>query len=393
MKKIIFFLPALILFISCTEDGDSYNIPKDENGNAVITDVSSAATTGISTLDDGFSVTAVLPNAKSGDVMVVECLQLQIPSTGGDTKQLLPLAGTQKSVTVGNDLTTSVTYTRDEANLIQPGDYVTVTFSGETDYAIQEVDMVTATSTTNPQVSGIDVDVARNDEIAYFQVTVEPKSGTYSGTLVAKRKNGVHDDFVNISGSPFSGEQPFLVPVSGTDFAAGKDTMYYSFIAEKDGYTDEIETSVVVIDPYFFLKKSATLTLGSATQSGMNLLINAAVAEDDDHAMVALSDVLHLQGGSEWLNAGNTIEFVSSTQVMYAANNSNDAIAAFAAGVKTANADPIAGEGVYIFKAVNGTEPEDVYYGMLKVTNVVPNVSVTFEYRIGNMYAHLAVIE
>ena len=60
---------------------------------------------------------------------------------------------------------------------------------------------------------------------------------------------------------------------------------------------------------------------------------------------------------------------------------------------KPVAADPIAGEGVYIFKAITGTDPEDVYYGMLKVTSVIPKVSVTFEYRIGNMYAHLAVVK
>ncbi|MGV8137030.1 MAG: hypothetical protein AB2L20_17600 [Mangrovibacterium sp.] len=389
MKKIIYFLCLLILLFSCRED--DYSIPRDENGDVIFTDVSTTTTTGISTLDDSFTVTAVLPNAKQGDVMTIECLQLQAPSTGG-SDQLLPLDGTQKTVTVGSDLTASVTYTRDEANLVNVDDYVTVTFSGKTDYAIQKVEMISATATTKPQVSGIEVSVARNDEVAYFNVTVEPKSGTYTGTLTAKRKNGVNDSYVNVSGSPFSGDQPFMVPISGADFAAGKDTMYYSFIAQKDGFTDEITTSVIVLDPYFFLKKTATLTLGGAG-AGRDLLTNAAVAETDSKAMIALSGTLSLRGGSAWLLAGNTIEFVSSTEAMYSANKSNDAIAAFNAGTKTAVADPVTGGGVYIFKAVTGTDPEDVYYGMMKVTSVVPDVSVTFEYRIGNRYAHLAVIK
>ena len=72
-----------------------YDIPRDANGNIILTTVSSATTTGVSTLDDQFSVTATLPNAKSGDVMNVECLQLQIPtgeynkttaSTGGNAE-------------------------------------------------------------------------------------------------------------------------------------------------------------------------------------------------------------------------------------------------------------------------------------------------------------------
>ncbi len=389
MKKIIFFLCALILIVSCQDD--DYDIPKDEDGNAVLSDASSSVTTGISTLDDEFTVTAYLPNAKSGDVMTVECLQLQYYAAGNND-QLLPLDGTQKTVTVGSDLEASVSYARTEANLNEAGDYVTVTFSGETDYAIQKVEMATATTVTNPTVEDIEIDVARTDETAYFYVSVEPKSGSYSGTLVAKRKNGVNDEWVDVTGSPFSGEQPFMVPISGTDFAAGKDSMYYSFVAEKDSYTDQIETSVIVIDPYFFLKKSATLTLGGA-EAGRNLLVNAAVAEDDANAMLALSDELMLKGGSAWLTAGNAIQFVPSTLDMYSANSSNDAIAAFETGTATVIADPIAGEGVYIFKAVNGPDPEDVFYGMIKATDVIPGVSVSIEYRIGNMYAHLSVIE
>jgi hypothetical protein len=386
MKKIIFFLSALIFIISCQED--ELDIPRDENGNAVLTEVSSATTTGISTLDDEFSVTAHLPNAKSGDIMNVECLKLQYHEAG-DNNQLLPLAGTQKTVTVGSDLKTTVTYSRNETNLNNPGDYVTVSMAGETDYALQRVNMVTASNTTRPMVENMEIDVARSDETAYFHVTVEPKSNDYTGTLVAQRKNGMNDDWEEVPGSPFSGEQPFMVPISGTDFATGKDTMYYSFVATQSGFTDEISTSVIVREPYFFLKKSATLSLGS----GRNLLINAAVAEDNENSMLTLSDEFMLQGGTAWLTAGNTIEFVATNMEMYDLNNSNEAIAAFEAGTSTTTADPIAGEGIYIFKAVTGNNPEDVYYGMIDVSSLVPNSSVTFEYRIGNMYAHLAVIE
>ncbi len=386
MKKIIYILCALILMVSCQEE--EFDIPRDENGNAILTDVSSATTTGISTLDDAFTVEAVLPNAASGDEMVVECLQLQYSDEGGND-QLLPLAGTQKTVTVGSGLTASVTYTRAETNLNDPGDYVTVSFAGETDYAIQRVNMVTATETTKPKVSGVEVDVARNDETAYFNVTVEPKSGDYTGTLVAQRKNGVNEPWVAVTGSPFSGDQPFLVPISGTDFAAGKDTMYYSFVASQGGYTDEINTSVIVREPYFFLKKTATLT----KTSGLNLLVNASVDENDANAMLALSDDLFFKGGTAWLDAGNTIHFVASTLEMYSDNNSNDAIAAFEAGTPTTMADPIEGDGVYIYKAVTGPNDEDVFYGMIQVLNVVPGESVTFEFRVGNMYAHLPVIE
>lgn len=402
-KNISLLLCMLVLIVSCTKE-TLFDIPRDANGNAILTTVSSSTTTGISTLDDQFSVTATLPNAKVGDEMNVELLKLQTPS-GGTTKQLLPMAGTQKQVTVGSDFKATVTYTRAEATLNAVGDYVEVCFNGETDYAIQRVDMVAATTVTNPMVSGEDIDVARTAETAYFNVMVEPKEAAYTGDLVAKRKNGVNEAWVDITGSPFTGNQPFLVPISGDDFAAGKDTMYYSFTAASGSYTDEITKNIIVRDPYFYLKKSATLTLNT-TSDGIDLLINApvadtaAVAADDNSAIVSVSlasGSLKLQGGSAWLAASvnNTIEFVPSTHTMYADNNSNDAIAAFEAGVaagdETTTAGPLDGEGVYIFKVVNGTASGNIYYGMLKFITSSTN-SVTFEYRIGNMYAHLAVI-
>ncbi|HBE42547.1 MAG TPA: hypothetical protein DDW27_15365 [Bacteroidales bacterium] len=379
----------MTLFVSCQDD--LYDIPRDENGKAVLTDVSSATTTGISTLDGQFSVTAYLPNAKSGDVMNVECLQLQIP-TGATTTQLLPLAGTQKTATVGSDLKATITYTRAEAKLNKAGDYVTVTFGGATESAKQKVDMVAATNTTKPRVSGKDVDVARTDETAYFNVSVAPKSSSYTGTLTAKRKNGKKAPLVDVTGSPFSGTQPFLVPISGADFAADKDTMYYTFTATSGSYTDVIEYTVIVRDPYFYLKKTGvTLTLGGSS-AGRNLLKNAAVAETNALATIAVSGSLIMKGGSTWLGAGNTIEFVPASAALYAANSTTASIAAFNAGTPSPTADPIAGEGIYIFKIVNGPNPENVIYGMIKVTSVIPGVSVTFEYRIGNLYAHLAVI-
>ncbi len=390
MKKIIYLLFALILIVSCQED--TLDIPRDENGNAVLTEVSTATSAGVSTLDNEFTVNATLPNAKAGDVMKVECLKLQFHPEGKNN-QLLPLAGTQKTVTVGNDLKVSVSYTRTQANLVNVGDYVTVTFAGVTDYALRRVDLVAATTTTKPKVSGIEIDVARTAETAYFNVTVAPKSNVYGGTLVAKMKNGTKAAWIDVAGSPFSGTQPFLVPISGTDFSAGNDTMFYSFVAQQGSYTDIIQTRVIVREPYFYLKKSATLNLLSATESGRNLLINAAVAESNSNAMLALSSELKLKGGSTWLAAGKSIQFVPSTLAMYALNNSNDAIAEFKAGTPTTTADPIGGTGVYIYKMINGNKSTDVYYGMIKVLNVVPGVSVAFEYRIGNQYAHLAVIK
>lgn len=392
MKNIILLLCSVVLIAGCTEQ-EYFEIPRDANGNVILTGISSTATTGISTLDNDFSVTATFATAKPGDVMKVELLQLQIPPSGGTTKQLLPMAGTQKDVTVGEDLKATVSYTRAEAKLNQPTDYVTVVFNGKTDYAKVRVDLVPATTVSKPKVSTKEIDVARTSETAYFNVTVDPKSSDYTGGMVVKRKNGKNEPWVDVAGSPFSGAQPFLVPISGDDFAVGQDTMYYSFTSTAGQYTDEVLKTIVVIDPYFFFKKSATLTLGGAS-AGRNLITNTAVAENASDAMVAISGSLNLKGGSAWLAAGNTIEFVPSTLAMYNANNSANSIAAFEAVLlKPTTADPIEGEGVYIFKMVTGPDPEDVYYGMMKMTNVVPGVSVSFEYRIGDKYAHLLVIK
>ena len=85
MKKIILLLCALVLIVSCTKQ-KYYEIPRDANGNVILTGISSTTTTGISTLDGSFSVTATFATAKAGDVMDVELLQLQIPPTGGSYK-------------------------------------------------------------------------------------------------------------------------------------------------------------------------------------------------------------------------------------------------------------------------------------------------------------------
>ncbi len=198
MKKIISLLLLLVLIVSCKDE--LFDVPRDENGDVIFTTISSTTTLGVSTLDAQFTVTATLPNSKSGDVMNVECLQLQVPTgTASSTKQLLPLAGTQKTATVGADLKASITYTRTEAKLAIPGDYVTVVFNGVTDYAKQRVDLVPATVTTKPKVGAKEVDVARTAETAYFNVTVKPKSAAYTGTLVVTRKNGKKDTPVTVT--------------------------------------------------------------------------------------------------------------------------------------------------------------------------------------------------
>mgnify|MGYP003973767877 FL=1 len=74
--------------------------------------------------------------------MTSTVLKRQIPSwdPGGEL-QLLPLAGSEKSITVGGDLKTSVTYTKAEAGLLEVGDEVTIVFSGDTDSGIIVIEL------------------------------------------------------------------------------------------------------------------------------------------------------------------------------------------------------------------------------------------------------------
>jgi hypothetical protein len=403
MKKII-FLCMLAIIISCSKP-PYYDIPKDANGQVILTTISTTFSDGITALDAGFSLTATLPNAHEGDVMKVELLRLQEPQ-GGGALQLLPMAGTQTEVTVPASKEATVTYTREKALLSNAGDYVTIVFNGETEYAKGTVTMTPATVVSKPQIEDKSVDITRTSEVAYFNVTVDPIEAAYEGDLIVKMKNGVNDSWIDVPGSPFSGAQPFLVPISGADFAVDKDTMYYSFTSARLTFTEEITSQIIVRDPYFYLKKSATMTINT-TSDARDLLINAAVSNaapvaSDAVALIlalsASSGSLLLQGGTAWLaaSANNQIEFVETTAAVYAANSSTNSIALFdaakLAGDATTVANPVGGEGYYIFRATNGTAPADVYYGMIKSVSATPTSS-TIEYRIGNMYAHLLVIK
>lgn len=130
------FIAAIATMIGCTEQ-PYYDIPYDANGNVYVTKISEVTSTGVTTADESFTINCYFPNAKSGDVMKATVLQQQVPAwnpTGA--KQLLPVAGSEKSITVGEDLKTSVTYTKTEANLLNVGDAITVVFSGATDSGI-----------------------------------------------------------------------------------------------------------------------------------------------------------------------------------------------------------------------------------------------------------------
>jgi hypothetical protein len=130
------FFVTMALMISCT-DQPYYDIPYDENGNVYITKISKVTADPVTTAMTTFTVKGYFPNAKSGDVMKSTVLKQQVPSWNPQgAKQLLPLAGSEKSITVGSDFNTSVTYTLAEAGLAKVGDAITIVFSGATDSGI-----------------------------------------------------------------------------------------------------------------------------------------------------------------------------------------------------------------------------------------------------------------
>lgn len=140
--KIIISLSIIIttaFMMSCTEQ-PYFDIPYDENGNVLITEISEVTSDGVTTADDNFTINGYFPNAQSGDTMTSTVLKRQVPSWDpGGAEQLLPVEGTEKSITVADDHTASVTYSRSEAQLMEAGDAVTIVFSGETDSGIIEI--------------------------------------------------------------------------------------------------------------------------------------------------------------------------------------------------------------------------------------------------------------
>ncbi|WP_460517161.1 hypothetical protein [Cyclobacterium sediminis] len=132
----ISFIVSFVLMMGCTEQ-PYFDIPYDENGEVIFTDISEVTSDGLTASDPDFTVNAYFPNAKPGDVMKAEVLKNQVPSWDPEgALQLLPLEGSLKEVTVGGDFTTSVTYTKEEAGLNNVGDVVTIVFSGDTDSGI-----------------------------------------------------------------------------------------------------------------------------------------------------------------------------------------------------------------------------------------------------------------
>lgn len=392
-RKIILLtlISSMALIMSCTKQ-PYYEIPKDASGKAIITTVSTTTTAGITALDASFTVNSTLPNAKSGDVMTATLLKLQVPSwDAAGAKQNLPLTGSIKTATVSSGLTTSITYTRAEAQMVNVGDYVTFTLAGATESGYISTITLTSAMTVGATMtaSGKTVNVVRTPEVAYIKVTVAPKISAYAGSLVVQKRNSALASWSTVSG-PFT-SNPFQIPIAGSDFTAGKDTMYFQFTATVGTYSEVATTKVVVSDPFFFLKKSATTTLGGSS-AGRNLFLNSAVSATDANAVIAMDGgSLNLHGGSAWAVGGKSINFVAGTKALYDGNSVNAAIAAYNAGTVKTTADPSV--PYYIFKIVNGANPSDVFYGMIQMITIVPGVSVAYEYRIADQYAHLNVAQ
>lgn len=132
-KRLILLVNVLITLtiISCSQP--YFEIPTDPNGDPIITELSTATVSPnpVTTADSKFTVTAYLPNAHQGDKITAQCLNKQVPQ-GGGKEGFLPISGTEKELTVNKDLKVSVTYSRSEAKLNNPGDVVLVVFGGET---------------------------------------------------------------------------------------------------------------------------------------------------------------------------------------------------------------------------------------------------------------------
>jgi hypothetical protein len=165
--------------------------------------------------------------------------------------------------------------------------------------------------------------------------------------------------------------------------------MYYAFVSKVGNYNDTVKMTVFANSPLLQLTKSGTMVLG-ATTGGVNVINNGTVKATDTLAILAIDAAsLQIHAGSA-LRAGTSVSFVPSTSAIYSTGNSQDIIAAFDAGTASATIDPIAGVPVNIFKIVDGS---NTYYGILKITSVVPGTSVAYEYKIGNTYAQLAILK
>jgi len=293
----------------------------------------------------------------------------------------------KKKLIVGSDLKVTVSYTRTEALYKNVNDQVTVTFAGKTESAFTTITMGLATSVKGPLYADKAVNIRRNSGAAYFEVAVAPKNNPYTGSVTVMKKNGIALPW---SSTDFA--YGTKVPISGDDYAVGKDTMYYQFVSKVGSFSDTVRMTVFANAPLYQLTKSGTMVLG-ATTGGVNMMDNSAVAAStSDKAIIGVTAAsLQISAGAAWAAvSGNSISFVPSTSALYAAGNAVDIQAAFDAGTSSTMIDPIAGVPFYAFKIVDAS---GTYYGILSITSVVPGTSVAYAYKIGSTYAQLAILK
>ena len=386
MKKYLLYILIsslwAVLIISCSKE-PIFDIPLDENGEPIITQVSESSTEGVTGLDNEFTVNIKFPNSSPGNEVHVEVL-----------KELQLVEGSEKTISLDGDLKSSVTYTRAEAKLEKINEQVLVLFYDKTEKMDSKDQSVTLHYATNisevPEVLGNVVNIMHIDDTAWFFVEVEPITFEYTGDVDVTWKRN-NEDVWNELGSYEVSNGSAAVPVNGYMFEQ-EDNIYYSFVTEKEGNQEIIERSFIVSKPQFFKERSTILKVESVdpTLAGKNLLTDAYL-EDKDNSMISITDDFHLEGGSAWLGQGNAIEFVSSTGEMYSENNSSNAIDYFE-GVSSETSINLMAEGnVYIFKITMADGEE--YYGMLKLTNLEYQKSISFDYLIGNMYEHLEAMK
>lgn len=134
MRKyiIILLITGSYLFLSgCTSDQPYYNIPMiGPDGKAQITGISKATAKNPTIADTKFTVYVQFATAALGDTMVAELV-----TTNKETGRREAVPNSKKSITVDSSLKAEVTYTLEEAQLKDPGDFVIVTFAGKTDSA------------------------------------------------------------------------------------------------------------------------------------------------------------------------------------------------------------------------------------------------------------------
>ena len=140
MKNYIIILlitGSYLLLSGCTSEQPYYEIPLIQaNGKALITGISTSTVQNPKIGDTEFTIYVQFAIATSGDTMVAELLK------NNEKGRLQPIPNSKKSVTVDSSLKAQVTYTLQEAQMVDVGDFVVATFAGKTDAARVTVTLV-----------------------------------------------------------------------------------------------------------------------------------------------------------------------------------------------------------------------------------------------------------